>query len=286
MKRAEMPRRAVTEIDYRARLGLIDRHIEEHLGEAVTPADLAKMAGFSVYHLHRIFRGMTGESLEQRVRRLRLERAAKRLRDSGRGVLEIAVEAGYGSHEGFTRAFRDHFGTSPSVFRGEPPPRRDVTPVAPARVELRDIAPVEVAGLRHTGPFAGLPAAFERVIAWSAQRGVALPPARLLGLYYDDPEITPAERLRADVCVETSLTPGAASGVVRRTIPGGRYAVALHVGPPHTITSTYLGLIGGWAPSTRHALADEPVVEVYLDPPGALTPPDELRTEVRVRIEE
>src|SRR5262249_8433800 len=197
-----------------------------------------------------------------------------------------AVEAGYGSHEGFTRAFRDHFGTSPSVFRGDPSPRRDVTPVAPARVELRDVAPVEVAGVRHTGPFQGISAAFERVIAWSAQRGVALPPARLVGLYYDDPEITPAERLRADVCVETSLTPGAAGGVVRRTLPGGRYAVALHVGPLPTITSTYLGLIGGWAPSTRYALADEPVMEVYLDPPGALTSPDELQTEVWVRIEE
>ena len=78
----------------------------------------AAVAHFSPYHFHRIFRGMVGESVKEHVRRLlRLERSAQRLRDSNDAILEIALDAGYESHESFTRAFRAMFGESPSEFR-------------------------------------------------------------------------------------------------------------------------------------------------------------------------
>ena len=67
--------------------------------------ELADVASFSPFHFHRIFRALTGEGVAERVRRLRLERAAARLRSTSRSILEIALEAGYQAHESFTRAF-------------------------------------------------------------------------------------------------------------------------------------------------------------------------------------
>ena len=80
-------------------------------------AELAERAALSPLHFHRIFRGMLGETPLELHRRLRLERAAWRLRTAGARVTHVAFEAGYETHESFTRAFRDAYGTSPSEFR-------------------------------------------------------------------------------------------------------------------------------------------------------------------------
>ncbi|MEL6185057.1 MAG: helix-turn-helix transcriptional regulator, partial [Myxococcota bacterium] len=78
--------------------------------DTLEPAQLADHAGFSRHHFHRVFRGMTGESVMGLVRRLRMERAAQRLRFGDAPVTDVALASGYGSHEAFTRAFRDRFG--------------------------------------------------------------------------------------------------------------------------------------------------------------------------------
>ncbi|AKF05700.1 Transcriptional regulator, AraC family protein [Sandaracinus amylolyticus] len=276
-----MARHASTEIDYRARIARAQRAIEARLDAPPVPAELAELAGFSLHHFHRVFRGVVGESVEEHARRLRLERAARRLRASELPVVQIALEAGYGSHEAFTRAFRDLFGMPPSRYRGESS-LRAVGSIQERAVELRDIAPFDVVVRRHVGSCSMLDEAFGHVFAWAGARGVVPGAARVVGLYHDDPEVTARDRLRSDVGIETSLAPGPASGLERRTIPGGRYAVALHVGPYHTIGSTYLALLGRWAPTTRAELAPEPVIEHYLTPQD--TPPDQHRTEVWIRL--
>ena len=92
-------------------------HIQRNLDEETPLEDLARVAAFSPYHFHRIFRGMLGESVKEHIRRLRLERSAMRLKHSDTPVTMIAFEAGYESHEAFTRAFRSMRGMTPSQFR-------------------------------------------------------------------------------------------------------------------------------------------------------------------------
>jgi len=78
-------------------------HIQQHLDETIELDELAHIAHFSPYHFHRIFRGMVGESLMEHVRRLRLERAAHRLKFTDTSVTNIAFDAGY---ETLTIGFR------------------------------------------------------------------------------------------------------------------------------------------------------------------------------------
>src|SRR5215510_10301188 len=109
--------RADTENAYRERMLKVLVHIQGHLDETLALDDLARLAHFSPFHFHRVFRGMVGEPLMEHVRRLRLERAAHRLKFTQEPVVRIAFEAGYETHEAFTRAFRAHFGEPPSRFR-------------------------------------------------------------------------------------------------------------------------------------------------------------------------
>ncbi|MGH8144556.1 MAG: helix-turn-helix transcriptional regulator, partial [Steroidobacteraceae bacterium] len=83
----------------------------------VSLAGVARGAGRSRYHLHRAFRSAFGETPKQFVQRLRLERAAARLASSTQSILAIALEAGFSSHEVFTRAFRRRFSCAPGRYR-------------------------------------------------------------------------------------------------------------------------------------------------------------------------
>src|SRR5262245_37587423 len=66
--------------DYRRRMLSVLVHIQQHLDDELTLEELARVASFSQFHFHRLFRGLIGESVKEHVRRLRLERAAHQLR--------------------------------------------------------------------------------------------------------------------------------------------------------------------------------------------------------------
>jgi len=78
---------------------------------------LAAVVGFSVPHLHRLWRAHTGEKLGTYVRRMRLKRAALKLRMGAVDITEVALSAGYDTHAAFSRAFKQRYGLSPSQFR-------------------------------------------------------------------------------------------------------------------------------------------------------------------------
>src|SRR5687768_4608483 len=109
------------EQQYVAAISQVLEFIQEHLDEEITPGMLAREACFSQHHFHRVFRAVVGESVMDHVRRLRLERAAYHLKaEGGSSVGRIALDAGYGAQEAFTRIFNAYFGMSPKAYRQSP----------------------------------------------------------------------------------------------------------------------------------------------------------------------
>jgi AraC family transcriptional regulator len=93
------------------------KYIREHINEPLDRETLADIAGFSVPHFHRVFTAHVGESAISYVRRLRLERAARKLRMGAVDITEVALAAGYDTHAAFSKAFKQQFGLSPREFR-------------------------------------------------------------------------------------------------------------------------------------------------------------------------
>src|SRR5690606_7097318 len=143
-------------------------HIQSHLDETLTPEELAKLAGFSLHHFHRVFRGLTGESVMGLVRRLRVERAARRLRHGDQSVTRVALDAGYDSHEGFTRAFRDAFGRAPTAFRQQF--REQPLPESFAELEAREAR--HCITRRFIGPYEACGQAWGELTSWAASAGL------------------------------------------------------------------------------------------------------------------
>jgi len=93
------------------------QYIREHINEPLNREMLAAVAGFSVPHFHRVFTAHVGESAASYVRRLRLERAGRKLRMGAVNITEVALAAGYDTHAAFSKAFKQQFSLSPREFR-------------------------------------------------------------------------------------------------------------------------------------------------------------------------
>jgi len=99
------------------RLNDVKLYIREHINEPLNRKILAAVAGFSVPHFHRIFTSHMGENIADYVRRVRLERAGRKLRMGAVDITEVALAAGYDTHASFSKAFKQQYGITPSEFR-------------------------------------------------------------------------------------------------------------------------------------------------------------------------
>ncbi|MEN6426382.1 MAG: AraC family transcriptional regulator, partial [Phycisphaerales bacterium] len=276
--------------------------IQKNLDEELSLEEYAKVAHFSPYHFHRIFRGMVGESLHEHIRRLRLERAATRLKHTKRTIIEIALEAGYDTHEAFTRAFRTLCGCSPSHYRrdrsatlatragvhyqedGSSQHLRLPMGGRPMEVRIEHLEPLRVAFVRHVGPYDQVGTAWERLCTQLGKDGLLGPKARFIGISYDDPDVTPSERIRYDACITVDDGFAARDDVGVQTIGGGEYAVTTHVGPYNLLSRTYAKLLGQWLPRSGRELRSEPSLEFYLNAPES-TDPEDLITDIYAPLE-
>ena len=255
---------------------LIERDLDvDHGLEA-----LAERAGVSPFHFHRLFRSVVGEPPASYVRRLRLERAALALKYSRRPVIDIAFEAGYDTHESFTRAFKARFGQAPRPFRSRES-RRDVA--IDAQPAIVQVPPRRIACVRHVGPYDEVGPAFNKVLTWAGRRGL-LPSAELLAVYWDDQTITPRDRTRCEVGLFVDDRAEGDGEVEVRRLVGGDHAVLRVRGPAAERRRSYDLLYGKWLPECGRRPANVPPFEQYTAHGGDLDRID-LVTDVHVPLQ-
>jgi AraC family transcriptional regulator len=277
---------------YRQRILRVQLFIQEHLGEELPLDRLARIAHFSPFHFHRVFRGLVGEGVGEYVRRLRLESAAVALKTTRRSVIRVALDAGYETHEAFSRAFRQLYGVSPSQFRSGRQPRHSPNPEGPTvttdlttrEVRIETVPPRRVAFLRHVGPYGEASSTFDRLMAWAGPRGLLGPRTLVLGICHDDPDVTAADKLRMDCCVTVDDRATAEGEVSVQTLPGGECAVLTHVGPYAQLGESYRWLFGVWLPASGREPGNAPAFEVYHGSPRD-TPPEQLRTDIHLPLQ-
>lgn len=260
-------------------------YIQEHLDSKLSLEQLAEIAEFSPYHFHRIFRSIVTENVTEYVRRLRLERAARALKNSTQSITTLAFDAGYETHESFSRAFRTMFGESPSQFRKKY--TNTETPVAfhfqrtfPIKklqeisegvapnisVEIHEIESLSLAFFRHTGMYTkeSIEKANDVIVEYFKKKKMPQEEMQVIGILYDDPEITPADKLRYDACVivDSLFEPNGTIGL--QYIAGGDYAVMSHNGSIDTVEQTILRFYGDWLPFSKREVRSKPLFFRYI----------------------
>ena len=97
-------------------------YIESHLEESIGLSDLAGVSLFSPWYSHRLFQEQTGLTPARYIRRLRLAKAALRLKNEDVHIIDVAFDLGFGSVDSFTRAFYREFGMCPGEYAADPVP--------------------------------------------------------------------------------------------------------------------------------------------------------------------
>jgi AraC family transcriptional regulator len=291
--------------DYKLRILRVLVHVQNHLDEPLELAHLAHLAAFSPCHFHHVFTGMVGESVKEHVRRLRLERAASRLKLSSAPVTDLAFDAGYQSLEAFTRSFRAAFGVSPSEYRrARKPPLLPAPPTGlhytngkpisrfktlkpgdkNMEVKIQHLEPIRVAFMRHVGPYSTVGATWDKFVPCLGKEGLLGGDTRFIGIGHDDPTVTPADKIRYDACVSVDGTFQPTGDIGVQVIPGGDYAVTTHFGPYRKLGDTYAQLLGQWLPRSGRGLRSTPCFEIYLNDPQS-TDPEDLLTDIYAPLE-
>ena len=233
--------------------------LESRSREPLGLDELASVTGKSRSYLSRVFPLVTGYSVTAYLRARRLSDAARQLADGAPDILSVALEAGYGSHEAFTRAFRDQFGITPQQARQQrnlhgitlvEPLRMDIAaPVSIAPPRFEDRPEMIFAGIAERHPMnnpAGLPAQWQRF-----QPHIGNIDGAIAGVAYGLVGEIADNRFEYVVAVE--MRPGAEMppNLERITVPALKWARFTHGGDLSTIRQS-IGAAEQWLSDNGH----------------------------------
>lgn len=275
--------------EYTRRIDRVIDYLREHPDESHKLEDLAKIACFSEFHFHRVFRAMTGETLGEFTSRLRLEKAARLLKRSTQSATEIALECGFSSSATFSRAFRQTFGTSPSNYRKSGsvenskirkelfPKNEYLLPMTDAAkqkafpVEIKRFKEWDVAYIRVSNAFEDgvVLEAFAKMIDWLRSADL-FDKGTLFGMAVDDPSVTPKHLYRYEVCFAPDVPFETPPGISRMTIPARDYGVCRVSGDIRVVATAWDYLLSGWLIRSDYEPDDAPGFEILLNKEKAL----------------
>jgi AraC family transcriptional regulator len=255
----------------------------DRLGEPLVLDDAAAAAAFSKYHFHRIFKAVAGETPSAFLRRLRLEKAAHLLafmRDTP--VTDVAMDCGFATPSAFARDFKARFGVTPMAYRKRPHDGASSGASDPSPPPDGDYSwsivhfdAMRLAEARREGRYDRAAGA-----AWSAlmrrwfSSGRRRPPARAIGIAWDNPGITDEPRCRYSACARLDDAEALPDGLDELRLPENSCLVLRWRGHRRGYSAAYDYLYRIALAECDGLPADSPAFEVYddigLGPPVAV----------------
>ena len=289
--------------DYRGCINRVMDYISNHLDDDLPLKRLAQEAHFSVSHFHRVFQKVTGETVNQYIRRIRLEYSANKLVNNPRmSITEVAYSMGFSSSACFAREFRRYFGMSASRYReaklyeesrigkqeSQISKRNDKIrketnsslhydksennilrrTIMKFKAQVKEMPEMNVVYIRHRGPYNQVGEAIHKIMKWCSARDlIHFPETRILTVYHDDPNITEKEKLRSDACVTVPQGTRVEGEVGTYVIPGGKFAVASVEIAADEFGEAWDKLVGEWIPEQGYQSDDRLCYEISLNDP-------------------
>lgn len=283
--------------EHTAVINKLIEYIDEHIGEPLELKDLSEQALVSPYHLHRVFKSIMGETIRAYVTRIRLEKAASKLKYSETiDVGEISRHVGFSSLSVFSRSFRNHFGVSATEYRkaysNNSKSRKinsknnqlqstwlaynegganDLEP----DIQIKRMQPCYIAYIRTNGRVLGKTFEENRhhletmgaIFDWARQHSLWNPPSTsLLSIEY--PSVSGMNYMRSD-CGLTLLKPIEPIGEIGcRLIAGGQYAVLRVFDTTVHAREKIKQVWEDWLPNSGFYYNSQPVIILHLNNPS------------------
>ncbi len=245
--------------------------IERNLNRNLNLGELAKSCGVSRFHLAHAFGEMTGFSVMEYVRRRRLSSAACALASGAADILDVALEAGYNSHEAFSRAFKIEFGATPDQVRTaestdglvllEPLKPKELPAIKLEPPRFENVAELRFVGLSEPcryGATQHIPSQWQRFMSGpypAIEHKTKSIPVGISMAGEVDGELNYA------CAAEVSRFGGIPQGLIKVTLPPAQYVVFTHNDHITTLHTTYVVIWNDWFPASGKTPAEAPGFE-------------------------
>jgi len=238
--------------DYRNRINRVFEFIDENLSSDLSLNTVSKTAFFSPFHFHRVFKFITGETLNEYVTRRRIEKSALDLLHKNISATEIAHKYGFSDNSSYSRTFKKFYGISPTKFIKENPNKHSKIRqlkskngqeyldyekyiciinnlkkwiTMNAKIEIKETPKLNVAGVTHIG-IQGVENGFEKLIKWANSKDLMKDPEAKIGrVFYDSVKVTAPEKVRMSIFLTTNKPFKAEGEINKLTINKGRCIV-------------------------------------------------------------
>lgn len=271
---------------YIQRINAVIGYVRENLNEDLSLDALARVAGFSPFHFHRLFKSITEETVNEMVTRLRLERAAALLRSTpALSVTDAAFACGFKSASVFSRSFKKQYGLNARQWDRQRPLKNSKNGQVPDgfprytlealsdfaeqdefEVQIRSLSQQRLAYIRVYDSYHGfgkIVEAYERLVTWYCRQGGNLADTTLYGMSQDDPEVTPLHLCRFDWCLAVPADWQAEGEVSIVTFPACQVAMIRCLGDIGQEYRALQYLFRYWLPRSRYQPANLPGMEIY-----------------------
>lgn len=275
-------------------------HIEENLNDDLNIEQLANISAYSKFHFCRAFKAQMGESVMAYTHRLRLEGSSHEVGIGKKPMIDVALDVGFQTPTGFLKAFKKHFGMTPTDYKRKT--KKKIKAYEDIEMETPEIVNRETTHVVFTRAMGDYFKSSD--IAWDKltvelnkieekykdqpqedENAFDMQRAELMGIYYDDPDVTDEEKIRYDACIswtKEEIDFLNSEGLQTKSIPAGKYIKVLHKGSYESSDDSWYGLYA-WIEKHNIALRDEPSFAKYLNNLGEVKP-SELLTEIHVPI--
>ncbi len=256
--------------DYVNRVNRAIDHITRNLAAPLKLEEVARVAAFSPFHFHRIFRAMVGETLLDFVKRTRLERALFLMSHDKRSLTDIALEVGFNSSSDFSRSFKTHFGVAPRTFNLAawrathaaqlPQPKQNDESF---EVRVRELPARRVAYSRVFRPYepGRVREAVLKMISWAKARG--LERGQWLGYQWEEADLVPLDKCRYDLGVEVPEDVALDDDVNEQRFPPMKVVELPMRGDVELETRAFNWLYGVWLPRSGYSPDHQPAFEAF-----------------------
>lgn len=239
--------------EYIYRINKVVDYIEANLDKELSLEVLSEVALFSPFHFHRIFSAFVGETLNEYVKRIRLEKSATLLAaNPEESISEIAYYCGFKSVSVFCRNFRKHFNKSAQEYREmrfaeksknsqfnskinkiEHPNNNyfcDIESlknvIMNKKIEIKEMSSLDLIYCRHMGDYHRIGEAYGKLMNWAGPRGLlSNPNLKTVTVYHDDPSVTKIEKVRQSACITVDKHIDTEGEFGNLSIPAGKYVV-------------------------------------------------------------
>lgn len=255
-------------------------HVHNFFGQSISAEDLAKVSGYSIFHFHRIFKEVTGESVNDYLRNTRLEKASNLLLyNQHKTIEEIALGSGFKSSTSFGAAFKKKFNLTPKQWRNGGYSKN--CPILKAQVNHKELEfkepqiinnnPIPMIYIRVDGYKNDMSQAWQLLKTWCEEKDVFRKEHKFIGLFHNHPSNTNYENARFLACIATKEDVFRTGEIGKCVVNDGLFAKFSFSCTQEQLYKLMHEAYMTWLPKSVYEVRNFPAYVEYKNPENLLT---------------